>query len=127
MTRESLAAEHRLIEEPLDQLAALVSGLTAASLPAIREAHNRLRERWQPHFEMEEARVFPALRERVPATVSKMREQHDWVRELDAWLVRLLAEEHPDLRDLERCLRQLLAILQHHLLEEERDLLPHLG
>jgi len=55
-------------------------------------------------------------------TVDKMIEQHGWIRELDEWLAELLASPNPDARDLDRCLKQYTSLLQHHLIEEERDL-----
>ena len=117
MTAESLAAEHREIEERLDRLAAAAD----SDLP---DASAALRDLWRPHFAREEAELFPALRDTVPAMVDKMLDQHNSIRELDDWLADLLARDQPDPRDLHRCLRHYLALLQHHLLEEERDLFP---
>jgi iron-sulfur cluster repair protein YtfE (RIC family) len=119
-TRASIEAEHRVIERHLD-------GLTEASPAELRDAYRRLRDHWAPHFEREEAEVFPQLARRAAATVLKMEEQHAWVRDLDATLSRLLEEEIPDPRDLDRILRQFAAILQHNMLEEERDLFGLLG
>ena len=108
-------AEHRGLEVCLDRLAgALSAGVAEAAQAAFFEA-------WRAglaHYDHEERTLFAALEPDFPALAAKMRGQHEEARELAG---------HLDNRELPEAewmalARRFLAIAQHNIIEEERDL-----
>jgi len=111
----SLVGEHRRIEADLDRLTeSLARG--AVDLDALRRA----RELCIRHFEREEA-FLARLAVGDAALASKLRGQHDEAIELAS-----RAEEAASgqARDLVYLVRRFVAIAQHNLIEEERDVFP---
>ena len=114
---DRLRSEHSEIELRLDRLAvALTSGSTAAARTAYAEAWRLARE----HYAGEEGLFFTAVRPQLPALTEKMERQHGEARELAGHL------EDPDLPESEWLwlARRWLAITQHNIIEEERELFP---
>ncbi|HWQ56004.1 MAG TPA: hemerythrin domain-containing protein [Bryobacteraceae bacterium] len=110
-----LRREHREIESRLDRFAAaLESGDNQAAHAVFLEAWPLARE----HYCREEGAFFAAVRQHLPALAAKMELQHEEAREIAAHL------EDPDLPEPEwqSLARRWLAITQHNLIEEERDL-----
>lgn len=117
---EYISAKHRRIEEALD---ALIEALHGGDAPAALE---RFRAAWrwaEPHLEAEEQVLFPAVRAGFGKLVAKMEEQHAQVRELAA----ALEQAGADAADFLPLGRRFHALLQHHLIEEERDLVTLAG
>lgn len=113
-----LAAEHRRIEAPLEAfLQALPAGATA------EEPFRRARELAERHFELEEKILFAAVRDAFPGLVEKMEAEHQAVREL----AEAFEASGATAADSIRLGRQFQAMLQHHLIEEERDFFPLLA
>ncbi len=112
-----LAAEHRRIEGPLELfLQALLAGATELEQEAFRQA----RELAARHFELEEGILFAAVREAFAGLIGKMEAQHETVREAAGAFEAAAAGR----RDRLRLGRYFQAMLQHHLIEEERDVFP---
>lgn len=110
-----LAAEHRRIEAPLEAfLQALLAGESAEA------PFRRARELAARHFELEEKILFAAVRHQFPDLVKKMESQHEAVREIGE----AFAAAAPEAPDRLRLGRHFQAMLQHHLIEEERDFFP---
>jgi hypothetical protein len=113
-------AEHRGFEMCLDKLAGAIS---AGQVEAARAAWFEARRAGLAHYDHEEASLFPALEPRFPALVAKMRGQHEEAREIAG---------HLDDRALPEAewmglARRFLAIAQHNIIEEERDLFALAG
>lgn len=110
-----LLREHREIESRLDRF--------AASLEAGDQqfAHAIFLETWQlarEHYRREEGAFFAVVRPELPALAAKMERQHEEAREIAAHL------ENPELPEPEwlSLARRWLAITQHNIIEEEREL-----
>ena len=111
-----LANEHRPIETALDRLGETVAAgkIDADLLRATGEAIAK-------HYASEEEFLI-ALHAHDPAMAAKLRAQHDEVLEIAARLEEsLLAGKHGDAAYL--C-RRLVAMAQHNMIEEERDVFP---
>ena len=113
---EALARDHREMEAALDCLA---GSLASASLDieAFRRAH-RLCIR---HYASEEAFLI-RLGTLDAALAAKLRGQHEEALELAARLEEALAAGQS--RDGIYLARRFLAIAQHNIIEEERDVFP---
>lgn len=116
MTRR-LRREHRHLEIRLDRLG---EALSAEDARAAREAFAEAWPLAREHYAGEESPFFAALRLHLPALAAKMLGQHEESREIAAHL------EDPDLPGAEwlRLARRWLAITQHNVIEEERDVFP---
>jgi hypothetical protein len=116
---QSLVTEHRIIEGELDRLAEGIAG-GAVDTGVFR----RVRELCIRHFEREEA--FLTRLDRLDASLaSKLRAQHDEALELAArGEEAMIAGQALDLMYLGR---RFLAIAQHNMIEEERDVFPFLA
>ena len=116
---QSLVTEHRIIEGELDRLTeSIVGGAVDVSV------FRRARELCIRHFEREEA-FLARLGKRDASLGSKLRGQHDEALELAARAEEaVLAGQASDLMYL---VRRFLAIAQHNMIEEERDVFPILG
>lgn len=115
---EYIGREHRRIEEALD---ALIEALRDRDATAALELFRAAWRRAEPHFEAEEQILFPAVRAGFGKLVAKMEEQHAQVREAAAAL------QVAGAADLIALGKRFHALLQHHLIEEERDLITLAG
>ena len=114
-----LIAGHREIEAALDVLAdGIASGRT--DMDAVR----RVRMLCSGHYAREEA-FLVRLAESDDALAAKLRGQHDEALEIAARLEEAVAGG--ETRDVMYLTRRLLAIVQHNMIEEERDVFPCLG
>ena len=111
-----LANEHRPIEAALDRLGeTLAAGhLDTDLLRSVSDAMAR-------HYANEED-FLVALSEQEPALAAKLRAQHDEVLELASRLQEALLAGHED--DIGYLARRLVAMAQHNMIEEERDVFP---
>lgn len=116
---EALVVEHREIEAALEVLAVSVAS-GAIDVEAFRQVH-RLCAR---HYAREEA-FLVRLAVQDAALADKLRGQHGETLEIAARLEEtLIAGEE---RDQMYLARRLLAITQHNIIEEERDVFPCVG
>jgi hypothetical protein len=106
---DGLIREHRAIEERLDQL--------AIEAKAIRELAGLLTR----HYSTEE-RFLTALAVRDATLAAKLRGQHEEALEIAARLLESL-----ETGDAGYLARRLVAIVQHNIIEEERDVFPLVG
>ena len=96
-----LLAEHRAIEAALDALPASFSRTLDLVL----------------HHYAGEEKLLPG------PDFDKMRAQHEEARELGVEVLRSLESGHAG--DVERLTRRFVAIVQHNIIEEERDVFPY--
>lgn len=115
-----IGGEHRRIEEALEALTEALREGDAAALERFRAVW-RLAE---PHLRAEEGALFPALRPGFERLVLKMEDQHAQVREAATAFEVAAGSGSADLFPLGR---RFHALLQHHLIEEERDLVALAG
>ena len=111
-----LVDEHRRIETEVELLA---KGVARGAVHL--DAFGRVRELCMRHFEHEEAFLVQLGRQDA-ALASKLREQHDEALELAARAEEAAAAGQA--ADLMYIARRFLAIVQHNMIEEERDVFP---
>jgi hypothetical protein len=112
----ALVREHREIEAGLDRLSeALRSG--EPKIDPVRE----LAELIERHY-LNEERFLAALEAHDPKLAAKLRAQHDEASEIGERLLESLAVG--DSAEALHLSRRFLAIAQHNIIEEERDVFP---
>jgi heavy metal translocating P-type ATPase len=133
---DRITAEHRRLEEGLDDVLAVADGLGVMppheSLRRLQEVRDFLVSAVLPHEAEDEARLLPvvdrAIGGRAPTEVTSRahREIQAQVRALDE-LVRMLPPAGPgeeDLPELRRALYGLHAVLRLHFAQEDQSYLP---
>ena len=123
-----LRAEHRLIEAELDQLLLASKCRSPGMMVELRQAFAALRRLSQPHFRKEEHVFYVYVRTRLPELLSQLDEQHEHARELEQHLSELVESIDcaPDQRqrtELTRFIAELYDVIQHHMVDEEDQLL----
>jgi|ERR1051326_1657591 hypothetical protein len=116
VSTHSLVEEHREIEAVLDCLAKSVAD-GAMDLAAFRRVHDLCVR----HYEREEAFLIWLGASDI-ALAEKLRGQHDEALELAARLEEAVLAG--DIADGVYLVRRFLAIAQHNMIEEERDVFP---
>ena len=111
-----LIEDHRAVEAALDRLAAAVSS-GQFDLEAFQHSRTLLARHYQ-----RETGFLAALGRRDPALAAKLSGQHDEALELAAQIEASLAAAQS--ADALYLARRLLAIAQHNIIEEERDVFP---
>lgn len=123
---DALRADHRIIEQHLDRLFAAASSLIPERVPELSQIFADLRRLAAPHFEKEETVFYPRLRPALPELLARMDEQHAYTREMEQYLADQLASgalDHRALVELERLAIEFHDSIQHHIVEEEDQLL----
>jgi len=123
-----LRSEHRLVEIQLDQLLDAVKHPTEDIVSDLRRALAGVQRLLQPHFEKEEGVVYPYVRAQLPELLSQLDEQHEYAREVEGHLVELLeaVQGAPNERQRDELVRfatELYDVIQHHIVDEEDQLL----
>jgi len=113
---ELIVAEHRRIEEELDRLAeSLRRGEPETALEWFTAAWRAA----SAHFAVEERILFAAVQPGFAKLIARMEDQHAQVREA---AVAFQAAAESGSGDFLLLGRRFHALLAHHLIEEERDL-----
>lgn len=123
-----LRAEHRLVESQIDRLQDAVQRPAGDIVSEVRRVLSAMQCLSQPHFAKEENVLYPYLRSRFPELLSQMDEQHEYAREVERNVVELLEaiSGSPDERQRAELVRfsiELCDVIQHHIVEEEDQLL----
>jgi Hemerythrin HHE cation binding domain len=118
-TIQSLVVEHREIEALLDLFA---EGITSGTIDM--DAFRRVHRLCIRHYQGEEA-FLVRLAAQDAALAAKLRGQHDEALELAALLEETAITSLTD--DGIYLARRFLAIAQHNIIEEERDVFPFFG
>lgn len=123
-----LRSEHRLVETQIDQLLHAVKRPAGDIVSDVRRALSGIQCLSQPHFQKEENVFYPSMRSQLPELLSQLDEQHEYVREVERHLVELIEsiEGSPDERQLAELIRfstELYDVIQHHIVDEEDQLL----
>ena len=112
----SLIEEHRVIESSLERLA---ESIAAGRIDA--DVFRHVADLVAEHYRREET-FLAQLQLHEPGLAAKLRAQHDEALEIAARLAESLdAGQNPDAIYLAR---RFLAIAQHNIIEEERDVFP---
>lgn len=124
---DHLREDHREIEKHLDVLLAALLRLTPELIAEIQATVRKLRDLAAIHFEKEEKIFYPKLRPLASDLLDSLDRQHEEVRELERYLVELLAE--PPQAPEARWLNELRSFgieyhdrIQHHIVDEEDQL-----
>ncbi len=123
-----LRSEHRLVEAELDQLLHAVKHPADGIVSDLRRALAGVQRLLQPHFEKEEGVVYPYVRPQLPELLSQLDEQHEYAREVERHLAELLdavqgAPNERQSAELVRFATELYDVIQHHIVDEEDQLL----
>ena len=113
---DPLIKEHRKIEERLEAVAEkLASGQVDAAL------FGELRRTVTMHY-LRESQFLAALRRHEPQLAAKIAAQHEEALEIAAQCEESMADGQDS--DVRALARRFLAIAQHNIIEEERDVFP---
>lgn len=115
----SLIADHREIETALDRLAELLASCDIEG-DRFHRAHCLCRR----HYEREE-RLLNRTGPQHTTRLARLKSQHDEVLEIAARLEEAITAGQQ--RDSIYLLRRFLAMAQHNIIEEERDVFPLLS
>ncbi len=123
-----LRAEHRLVEAQIDRLLETAKHPGADFVTQVRLALSAIQDLSRSHFQEEEEVLYPFLRPCWPDLLAQLDEQHDYAREVERHLEELIASVagFPDERQIAELVRfsvELCDVLQHHIVEEEDQLL----
>jgi hemerythrin-like domain-containing protein len=123
-----LRSEHRLIEEEIDRLLQSAKRPVNDVVSEVRQAFTGVQCISRLHFAKEEGVLYPYLRGKLPDLLAQMDEQHEYAKEVERNLSELLAEiagapSDRQLGELVRFAVELYDVIQHHIVEEEDQLL----
>ena len=116
------------MEEYLDRLLAALSHISPELVSDVRGAVTSLQRLETLHFEKEESLFYPKLRSAFPDLLARMDLQHQDIREVEQHVAEMLADtpEIPEQRWLDELRRygvELYDRIQHHIIDEEDQLL----
>ena len=125
---EMLRADHRQIEAWIDRLLEVAKHPTSDLVTDIRRIFAEIQSLTAPHFDREESVFYPRLRGILPDLLAQLDEQHAYIREVEDNLRELIAtvgDEPTDRRraELVRFSVELFDTVQHHIVDEEDQLL----
>jgi hemerythrin-like domain-containing protein len=125
---DMLRSEHRLVEGQLDRLLLAIKQQTNDLPSEVRRLLLGIQCLTRPHFDKEEKVLYPRLRPQFPELLSQLDQQHEYAREVEQHLIELLdaVTGSPDERqhaELVRFSTELCDVIQHHIVEEEDQLL----
>jgi len=125
---DELTREHRELERWLDEFARAITAPQATREMAVA-AYRQVWPRAAAHLAKEEDTFYAGFLRFDPEFAAKMLEQHQMAREVARWMEDLLQRQGPtspeeQTRELFQAARLLHALLQHHLIEEERSAFP---
>jgi hypothetical protein len=112
-----LRGEHAYVESRLDRLDAAIREGAAGMTRAMRSAASAA----LAHYDAE-TMFLDTLSRRLPGPAAKAAAQHEEAREIAHAFEDALEAGHA--ADAEALARRFLAIAQHNIIEEERDLFP---
>jgi hemerythrin-like domain-containing protein len=120
------------MEKYLDRLLAALSHLSPEVVSDVRSAMTSLQRLETLHFEKEESLFYPMLRPAYPDLLAQMDLQHQEIREVEQHVAEMLAgpPETPEARwldELRRSATELYDRIQHHIVDEEDQLLRLAG
>lgn len=123
-----LRSEHRLVEIQIDHLLQAAKHPADGIVSAVCRALSGVQSLSQPHFEKEESILYPYLRSQLPDLLSRLDEQHEHAREVERYLVEIIesiegAPSDRQLAELVRFSLELCDVIQHHIVDEEDELL----
>jgi hemerythrin-like domain-containing protein len=123
-----LRADHRRIEDYLDNLILALKHLTEDKVGGIRQDFLAIQSLASVHFEQEERVFYPEVRPKAPQILAQMDKEHEVVRETETALRELLkaiplAAAQRDLDELHLIGIEFHDAIQVHIVDEEDQLL----
>jgi len=125
---DMLRADHRQVEVWIDRLLEVAKRPTPTLITDVRHIFGEIHSLTSPHFTKEESAFYPRLRPVLPDLLAQMDEQHAYIREVEDNLRELIATvgDEPSDRELTELVRfsvELFDTVQHHIVDEEDQLL----
>ena len=125
---DNLRADHREMEACLDHLLPTLQRLSPELVPQVQAVVGRIRRLTAIHFEKEEQIFYPSLCPALRDLVAQLEQQHEQIRELEQHVAEMLSDppQVPDsrwLNDLRMFGSQFHDFIQHHIVDEEDNLL----
>jgi len=125
---DMLRADHCQIEVWLDRLLDVAKHPTPDLVTDIQHIFAEIQSLSTPHFDKEESVFYPRFRGKLPDLVAQMDEQHAYIREVEDNLRELIATvgNAPSDRERAELVRfsvELFDTVQHHIVDEEDQLL----
>jgi hypothetical protein len=125
---DHLRSDHRRMEKHLDRLLEALLHMSPALVSDVRATMAELQRLEVLHFEKEESLFYPSLRPAFPDLLAQMDLQHEDIREVEQHVAELLSNPPglPELRWLEELRRSGIELhdrIQHHIVDEEDQLL----
>ena len=125
---DMLRADHRQIEVWIDRLLEVAKHPTPDLISDVRRIFAEIQLLTAPHFAKEESIFYPRLRPTLPGLLTQLDEQHAYIREVEDNLRELLAAvgggpSDRGLSELARFSIELFDTIQHHIVDEEDQLL----
>jgi len=123
-----LRSDHRQVEVWLDRLLEVAKRPTPTLITDVRHIFEEIQSLTSPHFTKEESIFYPRFRPLLPDLLAQMDEQHAYIREVEDNLRELIATvgDEPSDRELTELVRfsvELFDTVQHHIVDEEDQLL----
>lgn len=123
-----LRADHRQIEMRLDRLLMTVKHRGEGVVSEVRDVFAEIRHLMELHVRKEEMVVYPFLRTKFPELLEEMGDQHQYIAEVIAGMDELTGMDAKGLTDrqceeLIRLSKELFDVIQHHIVDEEDQLL----
>jgi hemerythrin-like domain-containing protein len=125
---DNLRADHREMEAYLDHLLPTLQRLSPDLVPQVQAVVWRIRRLTAIHFEKEEQIFYPSLCPALRDLVGQMEQQHEQIRELEQQVAEMLSDppqvlDSRWLNDLRMFGSQFHDFIQHHIVDEEDNLL----
>lgn len=125
---DMLRADHRQVEVWIDRLLEVAKRPTPTLITDVRHLFGEIQSLTSPHFTKEESVFYPRLRPILPDLLAQMDEQHAYIRDVEDNLRELIATvgDEPSDRELTELVRfsvELFDTVQHHIVDEEDQLL----
>jgi iron-sulfur cluster repair protein YtfE (RIC family) len=123
-----LRTDHRQIEIALDRLLATVKHPGEGMVLQVREIFAEIQRLMKPHVRKEENVFYPYLKTAFSELLAEMDEQHEYIAEVSAGMDELTGMAGKGLTErqfleLIRLSMELFDAVQHHIVDEEDQLL----
>ncbi|MFZ2000371.1 MAG: hemerythrin domain-containing protein [Candidatus Sulfotelmatobacter sp.] len=125
---DMLRADHRQMEVWIDRLLEVAKHPPPDLINDVRRIFTEIQLLTAPHFNKEESVFYPRLRPILPDLLTLLDEQHAYIHEVEDNLRELIATvgDEPSDRELTELFRfsvELFDTVQHHIVDEEDQLL----
>jgi hemerythrin-like domain-containing protein len=123
-----LRADHRQIEMQIDRLLTIVKHPNQEMVLQVRDVFAEIEKLMVAHFHKEEKVFYPYLRTTLGELLAQMDEQHEYIKEVAQGVAELTGRgsgglDGREVEELSRLSKELFNVIQHHIVDEENQLL----